>query len=125
MSGKRTIKLRLPPRLHDGQLLTLPSLVDHHPDRLDDLRLRVRLLPPEPKDKPWLSSASAHQRAAWPSEPPQVLAGPLEADFRDRRLWGCHLAGGYGHNLQPATTYTISVGRSAFGVFTEAPQHRC
>jgi Short C-terminal domain len=124
MSGKRTIKLRLPPRLHDGQLLTLPRLVDHYPDRLDDLHLRIRLLPPEPNDKPWASRASTSQQPAWPSEPPQVLTGPLEVEFPDRRLGACQLAGGYGHNLRSDTTYTLSVGRSAFAVFAEAPQPR-
>jgi putative oligomerization/nucleic acid binding protein len=123
MSGSRTSKVRFPPGLQEGQMLTLPRLVDHYPDRLDDLRLRIRMLPPEPTDKLWSSRASTRQRPAQPIEP-QVLTGPLETDFPDRRLQTCQLAGGYGHNLRPDITYTLSVGRSAFGIFAEPPQPR-
>jgi hypothetical protein len=123
MSGRRTSKVRLPPGLQDGQVLILPRLVDHYPDRLDDLRLRIRMLEPEPSDKSWSSRASTRQRPPQPIEP-QVLTGPLEAEFRDRRLRACQLAGGYGHNLRRDTTYTLSVGRSAFAVFPEPPQPR-
>jgi hypothetical protein len=123
MSGRRTSKVRLPPGLQEGQVLTLPRLVDHYPDRFDDLRLRIRMLPPEPGDKSWSSRASTRQRPPSPIEP-QVLSGPLETDFRDRRLQTCQLAGGYGHNLRPDIAYTLSVGRSAFGIFAEPPQPR-
>ena len=77
MAGMRTIKVRLPRGLQDGQVLTLPRLVDHYPDRLVDLRLRIRLLPPEPNDKAWSSRASTRQRPVWPTDP-QVLADPFE-----------------------------------------------
>ena len=115
--------MRFPPGLKEGQVFTLPRLVDHYPNRLEDLRLRIRMLPPEPSDKSWSSRASTRQRPPWPIGP-QVLTGPLEADYRDRRLQTCRLAGGYGHNLRPDVTYTLSVGRSAFGVFAEPPQPR-
>lgn len=45
MSGRRTVKAQLPAGIRDGQLLTLPRLVDHYPDRLVDLHVRIRLRP--------------------------------------------------------------------------------
>ena len=48
---------------------------------------------------------------------PRLVDHYPDRDFRDRRLQTCRLAGGYGHNLRPDLAYTLSVGRSAFGVF--------
>jgi hypothetical protein len=118
MSGRRTVQVQLPPGLRDGQLLILPGLVDHYPDRQDDLCMRIRLLPPAP-DELWWATKGASRRSPAGSGLPRVLAGPFETNFPDRRLLSCRLVGGYGHNLRPDLPYTLSVGQRAFAMTTE------